>query len=192
MRKKRMIICVIGILCVLMIGCSAKKEKDTNEDKAGKNQTKEENKKEVTIPGEYLGGLDGDSLKEIAGEGISDVKEHGDGSVTYTMNEEAYSNMKEEYRADVDEAIQSILEAKESYPSIQEITYNKEITKFSILVDGATYSEEQMQAAYYVYIPSVLYQLINGEKADEIQVTVEMKDKDTNEVLGTFDSSDLQ
>ena len=60
-----------------------------------------------------------------------------DGSMVYTLNKDQQKKWKEYLKSSLDAAIKDVLSDKETYPNIEDMTYNDDMTKFNINISSA-------------------------------------------------------
>lgn len=105
------------------------------------------------------------------------------------MTEEAHKKLLSELKKRIDESIQEILTDKETYPSFSSITYNSDVTEFTICVDPGTYETLQSLVTMVFYLNGNIYQIFNAVPEDKIKTIVNFVDKDTGEIIESMDSS---
>ncbi|GLI82654.1 hypothetical protein ANABIO32_03410 [Rossellomorea marisflavi] len=175
------------VLALLLAGCSSS-------DSSGKADTKKDEKDEkvvkkgllnveITMPAEFVEGQDVDKMiKEAKDEGVKEVKKNDDGSLTYVMSKADHRKMMKEMKTNLEESID---EAKDGFDSIEDITYNKDFTEFTLLAtDKASFNESMdALASFSVGVAGMLYHIFDGEDHDKIQIKVMIKDKSTGEQI---------
>ena len=108
-----------------------------------------------------------------------------DNSVTVTMTRSKQQELLEECKKTIDTALSEVNEP-DNTSSITGITYNDDITEFTVLVDKDKYTIFDAFYAIPLYSMGYYYQLIDGKTADDIDVLVKFCNKDnTAEVLNT-------
>ena len=86
-------------------------------------------------PPSFFGDQDAEQVIEDAkSKGVSEATVNDDGSVTYKMSKATHEKMMKEMK---DQAVQSIEELKngEDFTSIKDITYNDQLSEFTMVVD---------------------------------------------------------
>lgn len=147
---------------------------------------------EVTLPASLFQDMTPEQIKSAAKEnGVSEVAVNSDGSVTYKMSQEIHQKILDDLKSIVDESIQETLSDKNTYPSFTDITYEDDMSLFTVSCDQSLYTEYQAFAALNFVIQGIYYQALNGGDSGTANVLVNFVDKDTNEVLYTYDSSNL-
>lgn len=138
---------------------------------------------EVTLPASMFEGEDVDaSIAEVEKEGVKATKNE-DGSVTYKMSKSKHKEMMKELETGIIESIEDMKNNKD-FVSIQEITYNKAFSEFTMVVDKATY--ENSMDSFVIFglgLSGMYYQLFNGADSEDYQVKIMVKDQATEEVF---------
>ena len=146
---------------------------------------------ELTIPASLIGDDAAILDEEAKAAGVSEITQNEDGSVTMKMSKVAHQKMLDEYKGGIDESIAEMLNDKETYPSFTEITYNEDLTEFTVKVDPATYGGLEALSAIGLYIAGNIYQALNAVPEDQIKTIVTFVNKDTGEIIETSDSSEM-
>lgn|GEM_PF-1699251 len=108
-----------------------------------------------------------------------------DNSVTITMTKSKQQELLEDCKKTIDEALAEV-NGPDNTSSITIITYNDDISEFTVLVDKDKYTIFDAFYAIPLYSMGYYYQLIDGKTADDIDVLVKFCNKDnTAEVLNT-------
>ena len=160
----------------------------TKKSKSGKSSVKEVdgNYVEVTFPSSYYSGYDEEDIIAASEEsGYKSCKVNKDGSVTYTMTEDQLQELKDEMQDTIDDTIASITTGDSATGTISKVKYNKDMSKFNVYVDGDSYSEMTTLNAILFYTSASYYQTISGVAEEDVDITVNFIDKDTDEVLDT-------
>lgn len=143
---------------------------------------------EVRIPASLYEGqeLTEEQLQQNVEEGgYESYTLNDDGSVTYTMTNARHQQMLDEYKQSVDETIEECIADEDDVYSISNVEYNDDLTQFDIYVDAASYSLADSMSAFAFYLLGGYYQVFSGISADDIDITVNFVDQDTEEVLDT-------
>lgn len=145
---------------------------------------------EITLPVSFL-ELDGETIdideltKEAKEQGVKEVKQNEDGSVTYKMTKSAHKKMMEEIKESMSESINEVVNS-EDFVSIKEITANKSFDEFDVVVDKEGFENSfDGFAILGLVFTTMYYQLFDGVDPDSYKVTFNYIDANTNE---TFDS----
>ena len=146
---------------------------------------------ELTIPSSLLEDDAAVLDEESKAAGVKEIIQNDDGSITMKMSKSAHKKLLDEFKVGIDEGITEILNDKETYPSLTEITYNDDLTEFTVKVDSNTYGGFEGLSALTLYISGNVYQALNATPEDQIKTIVNFVDKDTGEVIETGDSSEM-
>lgn len=194
-RKMKKFMLMITVLSfTLLTGCSSSDtsnaaDKDNTEetDQEQTNESVEVDKGllnvEVTLPASMFEGEDVDaSIAEVEKEGVKATKNE-DGSVTYKMSKSKHKEMMKELETGIIESIED-MKNNEDFVSIQDISYNKSFSEFTMVVDKATYENSMDSFAIFgLGLSGMYYQLFNGADEDDYRVKIIVKDKTTDEVM---------
>lgn len=151
---------------------------------------------EVTIPAQFYensdsGPLSQDDVNKTVSElSFKSGKLNDDGSVTYKMSKAQHEEFLKSYKDSVDSTISDMLN-DENNESLTDITYNDNLTQFTISVDGEKFSMLDMFNALAFYIEGTYYQLFNFIPIDDVDVQVNFINKDTGEVIETARMSEM-
>ena len=146
----------------------------------------------VTLPASFVEWIgDGEPVdwnETYNQEGIKEVIENADGSVSIVMTTITHMQMLREMKLSIDESIAEIVDDEAT--SFLGITYNSDLTVFDFTVNKAQY-ENSLDAVYVAMFPLLpsFYQVFAG--TNPIQVTINLVDADTNEVFDTIINQDV-
>jgi len=146
----------------------------------------------VTLPASFVEWIgDGEPVdwnETYNQEGIKEVIENADGSVSIVMTTITHMQMLREMKLSIDESISEIVDDEAT--SFLGITYNSDLTVFDFTVNKAQY-ENSLDAVYVAMFPLLpsLYQVFAG--TNPIQVTINLVDADTNEIFDTIINQDV-
>lgn len=199
MKKRLLAIIMVAMLAFSLTACSGKAEKKTEdkekteESSDGKSLKAEKNllSVEVTLPASLVGDDDLTLDEEAKAAGVKEITKNEDGSVTMKMTKDAHKKLLAELKTGIDESIEEILADKENYSSFDSITYNDDVTEFTVNVDASTYGGLQSFAAFAFYIEGNIYQALNAVPEDQLRTIVNFVNKDTGEIIESGDSSAL-
>lgn len=106
-----------------------------------------------------------------------------DGSVTLTMTKTKHSEMMAEMKQSIDDNIQKSI-GDDGFQSIKEVTYNDDVTEFTVKVDREAFegSWDGLSALTYAFCGAA-YQYYSG--VSDPRVVVNYIDADTGEVIST-------
>lgn len=146
---------------------------------------------ELTIPSSLLEDDAAVLDEEAKAAGVKEITQNDDGSITMKISKSAHKKLLDEFKVGIDEGITEILNDKETYPSLTEITYNDDLTEFTVKVDSNTYGGFEGLSALALYVSGNVYQALNATPEDQIKTIVNFVDKDTGEIIETGDSSEM-
>ncbi|WP_419955059.1 hypothetical protein ACN6MT_05665 [Neobacillus niacini] len=184
---------LISLLLLNLASCSTnEKEDNKKQSEKSKEEAKEGNVEvekgllnvEITIPASMFEGQDINTvIADAKKEGVKEVTQNEDGSLTYKMSKAKHKEMMKEMKESV---IASVEEMKnsEDYQSIKDITYNNDFSEFTVVVDKAAF-ENSMDgfATMGLAMSGMMYQLYNGVDPDKYKVTISLKDEATQKVF---------
>ncbi|MCS0789907.1 hypothetical protein NX021_17355 [Cytobacillus firmus] len=198
MRSKHLLGLVMLSSFLIMAGCSSeeakeagtKAEQTTKEDdknNAAENESVKVDKGllnvEVTLPASMFEGEDMDSsIAEAEKEGIK-VTRNDDGSATYKMSKGKHKEMMKEMETELQKTIADTKNG-EDYPSVKEVSYNKDYSEFTLEVEREAYENSfDGFAVFGLGLSGMFYQLFNGVDPEEYEVKILVKDAATGEVF---------
>ena len=142
--RKRTVIILFVLLITFLSACSGNEQE--NKTKEGERKTSKEKQEteeqslnvdkgllnvEVTLPASFFEGQDIDTvIADVENEGIK-VTKNDDGSLTYKMSKAKHKKMMKEMGTSIAEGLEE-MKSSEDYPSIKDITHNKDFTEFTI------------------------------------------------------------
>lgn len=136
---------------------------------------------EITLPPDMVGDTSEEELREDAEEsGFDSYILNADGSVTYRMSRVKHQEFLDEFKEDIDEMIEDTIDDDDS--SVTKISYNDDLTEFTITVDSAKYTVFDTMTAFAYYAMGSLYQSFSGADLDKIDVNVRFIDENGNEL----------
>lgn len=141
---------------------------------------------EITLPGEMLFGDETvEELMEEAAEetGVKEVTQNDDGSVTFKMSKQEHKQMLKEMAEQMEETVNDI-KTDENFVSIQDITFDKSFSEFTMVVDREAFANSfDGFAALGLGLSGMVYQLFSGEDIDTSEVIIYVEDEATGEVF---------
>src|SRR5699024_3565645 len=141
---------------------------------------------EITLPGEMLFGDETvEELMEEAAEetGVKEVTQNDDGSVTFKMSKQEHKQMLKEIEEQMGETVNDI-KTDEDFVSIQDITFDKSFSEFTMVVDREAFANSfDGFAALGLGLSGMVYQLFSGEDIDTSEVIIYVEDEATGEVF---------
>jgi len=171
------------------------KEKEKTEAVAADNKTEKDESVgvdkglfnvEVTLPPSFFEGEDIDTaIAEAKADGIKEATKNADGSVTYKMSKDKHKEMMSEMEVGVKEYMDELV--TEDYPSIREVTANKEYSTFTMTVDKALYEDSfDGFASMGLGMMGMYYQVFDGVDSENTKVEINVQDEATSEVFETM------
>ncbi|GAE29783.1 hypothetical protein [Halalkalibacter hemicellulosilyticus] len=142
---------------------------------------------EITIPASFLEGEDVESaIEEAKAEGIEEVEENEDGSLTYIMSKSTHDELMEEIEASLQESIEE-MKTSEDFVSISDVSANSAFSEFTVVVDQEMYENSfDGFAILGLAIGGLYYQLFDGVDPEQYAVTVQLEDEQSGEVFDTI------
>jgi major membrane immunogen (membrane-anchored lipoprotein) len=186
------LIVFMSVMIVLLSACSdsektAGEKEEVTEKKTEESEAVEVDKGllnvEVTLPASMFEGEDADSsIAEAEKEGIK-VTRNDDGSVTYKMSKAKHKEMMKEMQTELEKTIADTKNG-EDYPSVKEVTNNKDFSEFTLEVDREAYENSfDGFAVFGLGLSGMFYQLFNGVDPEDYEVKILVKDSATGEVF---------
>lgn len=195
---KRILFLSFLLLMLTIVGCSndedatnQKESTDTGEKPETEDSVDVDEKQddvEVTLPASLVEELKEDEeIEEITEEakedGMKEVTENDDGSLTYKMSKSKHEEIMKEIEGDLIETIDEVIE-DEDYDSIKDIEANKPYTAFNVIVDKQMFEDSLDGISILaVVFHSMFYQLFDGVDPDDYEAVFTFENEDTNEVF---------
>lgn len=141
----------------------------------------------VVIPSVLLDGANVEQTKKNAySNGVAEVTENDDGSLTYRMSQTVYDRMAESAQSDLENLMASFQEGT-TFPSIKGAQADQGYQNIVLLADQAVYQEGYDSAALSTTgIYAILYQIFHGVSSEEVCVTVTLQDTASGESFATY------
>lgn len=141
----------------------------------------------VVIPSVLLDGANVEQTKKNAySNGVAEITENDDGSLTYRMTQTVYDRMGESTQRDLESLVASFQEGTD-FPSIKEARADQGYQNIVLLADQAAYRNGYDSAALStVGVCAVLYQIFHGVSSEDACVTVTLQDEETGESFATY------
>lgn len=183
-KKYKRIFTIIALCVFLCIGCSSTPSiSETSEIPQAEEKLSDA---DITIPSVLVG----DELSQIQTDAAA--TDNGDGTVTYSLNGEALTNILNQIAADITDSIQTILEDDDYYPNITAITPSDDYTSFTIsLTDGQMNIYESMLVMSFYTIGNK-YQIYNGIPAEQAVTTVIYINSSNGAIISETDSTSME
>lgn len=146
----------------------------------------------IVIAPDFFGAADAESIKkEVKQWGATNVMIDAETKfVTAIMTDEAYTAYIAKLKEQVYNTMQHIIDDKEKYPSVFDISANDELTDFTVLCSGTITSEKAITAVD-LYLDSAAYQVFSGVLPNNASVNITYIDKDTNKVIDVIDTNQI-
>lgn len=199
---KKMLLGLILMSMLVLTACSStddnekqSTDKETTENVAADSKTEKDESVgvdkglfnvEVTLPASFFEGEDIDTaIAEAKADGIKEATKNADGSVTYKMSKDKHKEMMSEMEVGVKEYMDELV--TEDYPSIREVTANKEYSTYTLTVDKALYEGSfDGFASMGLGMMGMYYQVFDGVDAENAKVEINVQDEATSEVFETM------
>jgi len=138
---------------------------------------------EVTFPASFVGD-DKESMLNSKEDGIKEIKENDDGSITMVMTKAKYNEMMDEAAKQTKEALDSLATSGD-FPSIKKVTYNEGFTEIYLEVDKEAYENSfDSFAIFSIGITAGFYNLFAVGK--DYKIVIKTKDTATGEVFSEY------
>lgn len=195
MRLRNFIILVLSLLVIS--ACSDANEVNNNDENTSQDDVQEQEEDEdaievdkgllnveITLPEMFFEDENMDEMiEEAKEEGIKDVTQNEDGTVTFKMSKKDHKEMLRELEENVKETVEDI-KNDEEFASIVDVTYNKSFTEFTIIADREGFENSfDGFAILGVGMSGTFYQLFSGEDMQTSEVTVFVEDEATGEIF---------
>ena len=126
------------------------------------------------------------TIKEAKEKGVKEAVLNDDGSLTYKMSKSVYRELKQELKDNFNEMIEE-LKSDNDFPSIKDVQSNKDLTAMTLIVDKELYENSLDGFAILgLGTAALCYQLFDGVQAENIAVTINIKDSTTGELFETM------
>ena len=141
---------------------------------------------DVTLPASFYEGENMTQAKlnaEAAKKGYGKATLNKDGSVTLRMSKAEHAKVMAEMKKSVDDYIKETV--NESPKVFQSVTYNKNMTEFSISVNKAKFEEDLASGmiGFGIGMLSMYYQMFNG--TENPKTAIKLIDANTGKVFDT-------
>lgn len=183
MKKKFLAALLCAVMALSVVACGSKESKKDTEKTI-----------EITIPASIMFKDEEGDLKlddKDKEQGIKNITKNSDGSITLEMTEEGHKKLLNDLKKTVDKNIEDLLADKENCPSFNKITYNDDLSEFTIEVNPDLYTEDESSYAIDFYFSGNIYQSLNSVPEDKLNVDVIIVDQTTKEVITTGNSASM-
>lgn len=137
---------------------------------------------EVTLPSMFFEGEEiEDVIAKAKEEGVKEIVENDDGSLTYKMSKKEHKEIVNEMSTEIEESVSEIIDEDE-FPSIKEIDHEKDFSAFTVVVDKEAYENSLDGFAIVgLAMSGMYYQVFDGVDAEDSKVVVNLEDEATGE-----------
>jgi PBP1b-binding outer membrane lipoprotein LpoB len=186
---------ILTVLAALILLTACSSEVASKKESAKKDESVEVDKKlfnvEVTLPASMFENESLETIKADAKEnGIKDVTQNEDGSITYKMSKSTHKKMLKDIADSIDETIEET-KTSEDFVSIKDIKHNDSFSEFTMIVEKEKY-ENSMDAfaTMSLGMSGMMYQMYDGVSEDDYFVTVKVEDEASRKTLEEVDYPD--
>lgn len=131
-------------------------------------------------------GQDSFDIATVAKEqGIKKLTTNNDGSVSMKMSNNNYKSFLTNVKIAIDDYNDAFIKENSDICSFREVTHDVNLTEFNIKVDSEEYTSSDILAAKSLYFFGTLYQALSDIDGDDIKTTVNILDKDTENLIHT-------
>lgn len=195
---KKISFAIMILLLTFLAACSSNEQDVSSKSEAATNKTEENEAPakdkvevdkgllnvEITIPASML---EGETAEEaIAGakeQGVKEVTENEDGSLTYKMSKSVHKEIMNEITNTIDETVEETKNS-EDLVSIKDITHNDSFTQFTMVVDQEAYENSlDVFATMTLGMSGMIYQMYDGADPEKYTVTISLQDEASGEVF---------
>lgn len=181
---------IMLFVVMLLVACSDNNDQSQDTEESANEESGIEVDKgllnvEITLPASLVGEEGMEDFEASMKETVdSDITLNDDGSVTVKMSKSDHKKMLEELKEEFVASVDSIIE-DESFVTIQDITYNKDLTNIQMIVSDQESFENSFDgfATLSLGIGSLFYQAFDGKDLTKDKITIEIVDQSTNETI---------
>ncbi len=139
---------------------------------------------EINLPATFFEGqTEEEIIADATEDGAKDVKINADGSITYKLSKKEHKKLLSEMETSLIESIQEIVDSSD-FPSIKEISFNKDFTEFDMKVDQATFENSfDSLAPFTLLLGSAYYHALSGKDDSEYKMEINYIDEVTGETF---------
>src|SRR5699024_3789954 len=185
---KRIVIILLSSL--FLMACTSDKEATEKTDSASSKASEETGIEvdkgllnvEITIPKMFFEDEElADIEEQMEDSHEANVTKNDDGSLTIKMSKKEHKQLMSDMQEEFVDTINQMIEA-EDYPSIKDITYNRNMTELSIVVDREEFeSGFDGFTLFSLGFTGLFYQIFDGKDIDKKKVTMKLIDEETSE-----------
>lgn len=131
-------------------------------------------------------GQDSFDIATVAKEqGIKKVTTNDDGSVSMKMSNNTYKSFLTNVKIAIDDYNDAFIKENSDTCSFREAAHDVNLTEFNIKVDSKEYTSSDILSAKPLYFFGTLYQALSDIDREDIKTTVNILDKDTENLIHT-------
>lgn len=142
----------------------------------------------ITLPAGLIQNL-GIDTSGVSGKAV----QNKDGSLTMTMTEKEHDTLMAEMHTKVETSFENMLAGQDNgFDSIQKIEGNDDMTAVTVTVDREKYESSLDSIAMAgIYMQTMLYQIFDGEDAEDTHTTIFLADASNGEIFQTDEYPDV-
>ena len=199
--KRIFMLPLVLLLGILLVACSQNKESDSSKKNDSADNAEEQSQNEslkvdqegiVEIPIPVL-LLEDQSIDEVITEleeyGVEEVVVNDDGSLTCKMSKSVHEILIKKLEVDILEMLEEF-RTSGGFESINDVTYNKNLDKIKLIVDREVFEYsgdgDDDEAADYLSIIGMIYQLFRGTNPEKLKLTVIFEDESNGDEIQKF------
>lgn len=131
-------------------------------------------------------GQDSFIIANVAKEnGIKNITTNDDGSISMKMSNNAYKNFLTNVKIAIDDYNSDFIKDNTDTCSFREISHDINLTEFNVKANPEEYTNSDILSAKPLYFFGMLYQSLSATSKDDIKTTVNILDKDTENLIHT-------
>lgn len=185
---KRIVIILLSSL--FLMACTSDKEATEKTDSASSKASEETGIEvdkgllnvEITLPKMFFEDEElADIEEQMEDSHEANVTKNDDGSLTIKMSKKEHKQLMSDMQEEFVDTIKQMIEA-EDYPTIKDISYNRNMTELSIVVNKEEFeSSFDGFALFSLGFTGLFYQIFNGKDIEKEKVTMKLIDEETTE-----------
>lgn len=185
---KRIVIILLSSL--FLMACTSDKEATEKTDSASSKASEETGIEvdkgllnvEITLPKMFFEDEElADIEEQMEDSHEANVTKNDDGSLTIKMSKKEHKQLMSDMQEEFVDTIKQMIEA-EDYPTIKDISYNRNMTELSIVVNKEEFENSfDGFALFSLGFTGLFYQIFNGKDIEKEKVTMKLIDEETTE-----------
>lgn len=190
---KKIISFLLAFVLLFTVGCTKTEPTPSSSSNTPQTDTSEETKTvevdknllsvEINIPASMVGEDPTETIESAKKDGIEDIAQNEDGSLTYKVTKAKYKELMAELKSRAEEGLKDISESGD-YASIKDVQYNDDFSEINLIVEKASYEGSFDQFANYAIALMIGYYKIYEGNTD-YKITINNVDEATQEVFKT-------